>query len=60
MDLWSIILLVSFASIFAIIVLISRIKKISLFDGSDKTIKLGLPLVWLSKLSKYLKRFLKR
>jgi Domain of unknown function (DUF2019) len=57
MDLWAIILLSSILSSYLLIILISRIKKISLLDGTDKSNKFALPLVFLSKLSGYLRRF---
>ena len=57
MDLWEIILLSSVLAFSIIIVLISRTKNLTLLDGSDKTNKFALPLVWLGKLARVLRRF---
>jgi len=56
MDLWAIILMCSVISILLIIILITRVKNITILDGSDKTNKFGKPLVWLAHLSRVLKR----
>lgn len=45
MDLWAIILLINVGGIYMLLVIIARVKKITLYDGSEKTLKFAKPLI---------------